>query len=332
MILVTGATGLVGGHLIWHLLQENEKVIAIKRNTSNTKALKTIFSFYTKNPDAYLQKIEWRIANMVDKYSLEAAFDDIHVVYHCAAIVSLSNIGSDLIKTNVTGTRNIVNVSLSKKISKFCFVSSIAACGHTTDNQLINEDSKWKDNKHRSAYALSKYLSEQEVWKGMNEGLNAVIVNPGVILGVSGTESGSSQLFSQAKKGLMFYTNGGSGYVDVQDVVKNMILLTKSFVSNERFIIVAQNCSNKEILSWMADGFGKKRPQILIGKKLLYTIGFLSEMVMKIFKFTPLIDRSIARSATKREFYSNFKIRCVNNYKFKSVENCIAEVCEFLKK
>jgi len=332
MILVTGATGLVGGHLIWHLLQENEKVIAIKRNTSSTKALKTIFSFYTENPDAYLQKIEWRIADVLDKDSLVTVFDDIHVVYHCAAVVSLSNSGSGLTETNVIGTRNIVNLSLNKKISKFCFVSSIAACGHTADNQVVNENTKWKDNEHRSAYAQSKYLSEQEVWRGMNEGLNAVIVNPGVILGVSGAEGGSSQLFSQVKKGLMFYTNGGSGYVDVQDVVKSMILLTNSEISNERFIIVAQNCSNKEILSWMADGFGKKRPRILIGKKLLFSIGFLSEMAAKIFKFTPLIDRSMARSATNREFYSNSKSRGIPNFKYKSVEKCITEVCEFLKK
>jgi nucleoside-diphosphate-sugar epimerase len=332
MILVTGATGLVGGHLIWHLLQENEKVIAIKRNTSNTKALKTIFSFYTENPEVYLQKIEWRIADVLDKDSLVTVFDDIHIVYHCAAVVSLSNSGSGLTETNVIGTRNIVNVSLYKKISKFCFVSSIAACGHTADNQLVNENTKWKDNEHRSAYAQSKYLSEQEVWRGMNEGLKAVIVNPGVILGVSGTESGSSQLFSQVKKGLIFYTNGGSGYVDVQDVVKSMILLTKSEISNERFIIVAQNCSNKEILSWMADGFGKTRPRILIGKKLLFSIGFLSEMAAKIFNFTTLIDRSMARSATNREFYSNSKSLGIPNFKYKSVEKCITEVCEFLKK
>lgn len=332
MILVTGATGLVGGHLMWHLLQKNEKVIAIKRITSNINSLRTIFSFYTENPEAYLQKIEWRIANVMDVDSLGTVFEGIHVVYHCAAIVSLSNSGSELIETNVTGTRNIVKVSLNKNISKLCFVSSIAACGHTADNQLIDENTKWINNEHRSAYAQSKYLSELEVWKGISGGLNAVIVNPGVILGVSGTESGSSQLFSQVKKGLIFYTKGGSGYVDVQDVVKSMIVLTNSEISNERYIIVAQNCSNKEILSWMADGFKKRRPKIIIGKKLLLIIGFLSEMAANIFKFTPLIDRSMARSATNREFYSNSKSLEIPNFKYKSVEKCIAEVCVFLQK
>ena len=155
--------------------------------------------------------------------------------------------------------KNVVDAAIKSGVEKLCFVSSIAACGKAAHGEMIDEESCWVDTAHRSPYSLSKYLSEQEVWKGVARGLNAVIVNPGVILGVSGTETGSSQLFSQVRKGLMFYTNGGSGYVYVQDVVKAMMLLANSQISAQRFVLVAENCSNRDVLSWMADGFGKRR-------------------------------------------------------------------------
>ena len=332
MILVTGATGLVGGHLLWHLLQENQKVTAIKRASSNLNPLRTIFSFYTNEPDLYLDRIEWKIADVLAENSLCEAFRDVNIVYHCAAIVSLGNGSEAMIETNVRGTKNVVKSALQNGIAKLCFVSSIAACGHISKGLLIDENVEWTDSEGRSAYSRSKFYSEAEVWKGVKLGLNAVIVNPGVILGVSGTETGSSQLFSQVRKGLIFYTNGGSGYVDVKDVAKAMISLTNSEIKNERFILVGENCSNKEILSWMADGFGKGRPWVGVGRSLLLFVGAVSELLAKVFRFQPLIDRGMARSATNREFYSNEKIKKAINFSFNPVSECIAEVCKFILK
>lgn len=332
MILVTGATGLVGGHLLWHLLQDNQKISAIRRTSSNLYPLRTIFSFYTNEPDFYLDRIEWIIADVLDESSLSDAFRNVRIVYHCAAVVSLGNGSEAMIETNVRGTRNIVKAALQNSIEKLCFVSSIAACGHVAKGLLVDENVVWTDSDNRSAYSRSKFYSEAEVWKGVESGLNAVIVNPGVILGVSGTETGSSQLFSQVRKGLAFYTNGGSGYVDVKDVVNAMISLTNSEIRNERFILVGENCSNKEILSWMADGFGKQRPWIGIGRSLLLFVGAVSEVLAKVFRFQPLIDRGMARSATNREFYSNSKITNAINLSFNPISECISEVCKFLMK
>ena len=332
MILVTGATGLVGGHLLWHLLQDNKEIVALKRTESNLLPLRTIFLFYTQNPDIYLNKIKWVTGDVLNEASLQTAFQNIKKVYHCAAVVSLGNGSDAMIKTNVQGTRNIVNAALKANVEKFCFVSSIAACGHATGEEMIDENTTWTDSDDRSAYSKSKYYSEAEVWKGIKLGLNAVIVNPGVILGISGTSTGSSQLFAQVQKGLMFYTNGGSGYVDVKDVVKTMIHLTNSQVKNERFILVGENCSNKEILSWMADGFGKSRPWIGINRNTLLLVGYISEMVAKIIPFKPLIDKGMARSATNREFYSNNKIMHETNITFTPIKDCIAEVCAFMLK
>ena len=330
MILVTGATGLVGGNLLWHLLQENERIIALRRETSNLEPLRAIFKFYTNEPDKFLNRISWKIADVLDPISLEKSMTDVTIVYHCAAMVSLGKASSALVETNVVGTRNIVELSIKLGIQKFCFVSSIAACGKSENKKPITENEYWDETQKHSSYAQSKYYSEQEVWHGIKNGLNAVIVNPGVILGVSGTKTGSSQLFSQVRKGLYFYTHGGSGYIDVQDVVKIMIKLTKSDIIAERFILVAENNSNKEILSWMADGFGKIRPFIPVGENALLIIGLLSETIGKAFNFNPLIDKDIAKSATNREFYSNNKISETLKFQFNPIEKCIKETCKFL--
>jgi len=332
MILVTGATGLVGGHLIWHLLQQNITVTAVKRPTSNLEPLRKIFGFYTPHVDAFIRRIQWRDADICNEKLVSEALLGIETVYHCAAVVSLNNGGNDLIATNVNGTANIVNAALRNNVKRFCFVSSIAACGHTTGEDLITESTKVENIENRAAYSRSKYYSEQEVWKGIRAGLNAVIVNPGVILGFSGTDKGSSELFARVRKGLPFYTLGGSGYVDVQDVAKIMIELTNSTVVAERYILVVENCSNKDILTWMADGYDKKKPSICINKKTLLAIGSISEMLGKIFGFNPTLDRSMARSASNRAYYSNAKIINELKYKFNPIEKCIQEICDFDKK
>ena len=332
MILVTGGTGMVGGNLIWHLLLENERVEAIRRATSNLEFLHTIFSFYTDTPDDYLARIDWIIADVLDLSSLQRAMAGVSIVYHCAAVVSLNNNVQSILDVNVTGTANVVRAALDCNIKKLCFVSSIAACGRAFNNGQIDENSVWSDTIQRSLYSQSKFYSEQEIWNGIAEGLKAVIVNPGVILGVSGTDSGSSLLFSQVQKGLVFYTRGGSGYVDVRDVVKAMILLTKSDISGERFILVGENCSNKDILSLMADGFGKQRPFLCVGKRTLWVVGFISETLGKLFHFIPLIDRDTARTATYREYYSNSKIQKTLHFQFTLIENSIREICTFKMK
>lgn len=330
MILVTGATGLVGGNLLWFLLKDNEKIVAIKRKTSNLRNLHSIFNFYTAEPEKHLNRIEWREADVLDPVSLDKAMNGISIVYHCAAVVSLGKGGDAMIETNVTGTRNIVNACMNSKVNKLCFVSSIAACGQAQKPDLIDENTVWTDNKNRSPYSRSKYYSEQEVWKGIDKELNAVIVNPGVILGVSGNNSGSSQLFYQVKRGLMFYTEGGSGYVDVQDVVRAMIMLTNSSVKGERFIIVNDNCSNKDILWWMADGFGKKRAKVNVSRPILYSVGFGAEILGKIFRFTPIIDRKTAETATNREYYSNQKLFKYIDFEYSDLASKIKSICSFL--
>jgi len=332
MILITGATGLVGGHLLWHLLQENEQIVAIRRKTSDIQPLKNIFRFYTDKPEKFLERVLWRTADVLDRESLENAMLEISEVYHCAAVVSLSNNPDNIHEINVQGTRNMVEVSMKWQIRKFCFVSSIAACGTNENDLPVNENSKWEDNKTRSPYARSKFFSEQEVWKAISNGLNAVIVNPGVILGYSGTNTGSSQIFSVVRKGLPFYIDGGSGYVCVEDVVRAMIILMKSKTNSERYILVEGNYSNYEILKKMAKAFGKNPPFIKISQRFIYTVGAFVEFTAKIFGFKPMFDRNLARSVTNRSYYSSEKIIREFGFEFSSIENCIDKTCKFLMK
>ena len=331
MILVTGATGLVGGNLIWHLLTKNDSVVAIRRSTSNLDPLSVIFRSYTSTPEVFLARIVWKIADVLDEKSILEAMKGVSIVYHCAAVVSFDQKPENLYNTNVNGTRNVVRAALQSNIEKMCFVSSIAACGKGLKGIPIDENSKWIIDLYHSVYSKSKYYSEQEVWKGIEQGLKAVIVNPGVILGVSGTDTGSSQLFSQVQKGLIFYTNGGSGYVYVRDVVNVMIQLTNSNISGERFILVGENCSNKDILCWMADGFGKRHPAFKVGRPMLHAVASVVEIAGKLFHFHPVIDRSIAQIISQREYYVNRKIKDAIEIKFKPIEQSIHEICSFRK-
>lgn len=330
MILVTGATGMVGGHLLWYLLQKYDRVVAIRRSTSNLQYLKDIFSFYTNDARIFLDKIDWRTADILDLDSLMSATIDVDEIYHCAAVVSLGGNQQDIIDINVEGTRNMVEVALRMHVKKFCFVSSIASCGSVDNGYSVNETTPMTNQLERSMYAQSKFLSEQVVVEALSRGLKAVIVNPGVILGYSGVSTGSSQLFYQVKKGLPFYTPGGTGYVDVQDVVKIMLMLMEKEIYGNRYILVAENNSNKEILEMMADGFNKRRPFIYINKQLLMIVGFVSEVFSKISGRKSLIDRGTAKSAAKRTLYDNSKICTTLNYKFKPVQQTIFEICHYM--
>lgn len=330
MILVTGATGLVGSHLLWHLLQKESQVVAIRRNSSQPRLLEYVFGFYTNDPQLYMDRIVWRIADVLDAASIAAAMENVSVVYHCAAVVSLGNDENSMTETNITGTRNVTEAALAAGVTKFCFVSSIAACGNAPRYELIDENSSFNRNSHRTAYSQSKFSSEQVVWEAAKKGLNVVIVNPGVILGVSGTNKGSMRIFAQVRSGLPFFSYGGSGYVDVRDVVKAMILLTQSQISGERFILVAENCSNKEILSLIAKGFKKTSPFIGLHKNLLLSIGYLAEISGKVFGFIPPFDRSLARSVSHRSYYSNCKVKEAIDIQFIPIAQSVKDVCDYL--
>jgi dihydroflavonol-4-reductase len=262
MILVTGATGLLGSHLIGQLLQENEVVRALYRSEKQLDHTRKVLT-YKKLGHLY-KKIQWVKGDILDIPSLEKAFEEITHVYHCAALVSFDPKDSKLLKKiNIEGTANIVNCCIDFKIKKLCYVSTIAALGEPKENEIyITEKSEWDIEKNHSDYALTKYAGEMEVWRGAQEGLKVAIVNPGVIFGYGFANLGSDLFIKWVKDKTPFYTVGNIGIVAVEDVVFSLVNLMKASISGEKFIIVGENTTYKALFFCIADLLNSKRPFI----------------------------------------------------------------------
>lgn len=326
MIYVTGGTGLVGSHLLFQLVKAGKKVRGLKRNTSNTGRVKNIFSYYSDNFEALFQQIEWVEGDVLDTFSLEDSLEDIKQVYHCAATVSFSPGDREfMLKTNVEGTANLVNIALEKGIEKFCFVSSIAALGRVGDDQEIDETVNWKTSRYNSAYAISKYNSEREIWRGMEEGLKAVIVSPSVIIGPGNWNEGSGQLFQTADNNMKFYSMGVNGFVDVRDVADSMIRLMESNIENDRFLVTAENLSYKDLFFMMTKELGKNPPGIKV-TRLISEVAWRFEKLKQVLTgIKPLVTRETARTAISKYFYTNRKIVETIDMKFIPIADSIAD-------
>ena len=333
MNFVTGGTGLLGSHLIYDLLLKGEKVRALKRSASKIQQLKKTISYYETNPDILFDKVEWVDGDVLDYHSINNALQDVKHVYHCAAIVSFDPKKRDeLIRDNVQGTANLVNASLDQKIEKFCQVSSVSAVGRSVSSKLITEDGAWVNSKNKSAYGISKHLSEMEVWRGIAEGLNAVIVNPSIILGPGNWNSGSSKLFSTISRGMKFYTKGITGYVDVRDVTEIMIRLMESKINAERFILNSENLSYEVVFKMIAESLGVKIPGIYARKWMSELVWRLDKIKEKVLQKPALITRETARTAHKEVYFSNQKIKETLEFEFIPTERSIKRVSDlFLK-
>jgi nucleoside-diphosphate-sugar epimerase len=336
MILVTGGTGLVGAHLLLHLAENENNIRAIYRNEQKTEKTKKLFSLYNK--EHLFPKIQWIKADILDIPSLEFAFKDIEFVYHCAAHISFDPKDEDLLrKVNIEGTANIVNFCIDKNIKKLCHISSIAALGDLKENQtILTEDIEWNPEAFHSDYAITKYGAEMEVWRGQQEGLNVVIVNPGVIFGTTLWTDGSGAFFSKIKNGFPFYTKGTTGYVSVFDVVKVMHLLMKSTVSGERFSLIAENLSFEEIIFKIADKLNVKKPTFEVKPWMTSMAWRLDWLVSTVFRTNRNITKYGANSLHSKEIISNEKIKNPEisglNYEFQSINTVLDEIILLDKK
>lgn len=328
MILVTGGTGLVGSHLLFDLVKKGESIRALKRENSSLQDVRDCFAYYSESADELFDKIEWVNGDMLDTDSLYNALEGVTKVYHCAALVSFKKADKGLMKNiNVEGTRNIVDACIEHKIKKLCFVSSISALGTPEEKEdIVSETTPWSPEDKRSGYSISKFNSELEVWRGIEEGLDAIIVNPSIILGPGQWHKGSSLLFTTVAKGLRYFTRGITGYVDVRDVSKAMVQLMDSDIKNERFLLNADSCSYEFIFKSIAKALNLPVPS-KYASPLLTGIGWRLAYLKKIFLFQePSFTRATARSSHNRSFYSNQKIKDTLDFEFISVGNSIKDV------
>lgn len=318
MVLVTGGAGLVGKELITQLLANGKQVRAVYNQTPLVPAAR--------------HGLETMHCNILDVVQLEAAMKGIEEVYHCAAIVSFNpKQKAALFKINVEGTANIVNAALDAGVKKMVYVSSVAALGRIRQNEPITELMNWTAETSNSAYGQSKYLAEMEVWRGIAEGLDAVMVNPTIILGAGNWNEGSTKIFQNVYNEFPWYADGTTGFVDVKDVAKAMILLMESNISGHRFILSAANSTYKEVLYMMAEGFGKKPPH----KKVT---PFIAEMVWRLeavkswfTKSDPLITRETAKTALTRAQFDNSKLlKFLPGFSYTPLPDTVLRVCREL--
>ncbi|QKJ28291.1 NAD-dependent epimerase/dehydratase family protein [Mucilaginibacter mali] len=321
MILVTGATGFLGSEVAKQLAEAGEHIRCTKRAASVIPDLLIPYS----------DKIEWADADMVNYHALDEAFTGVTQVYHCAAWVSLKQADKDpMIRTNVEGTANLVNLCLQYG-ARLVHVSSVAAIGEAKPGELITENHHLDESSDNDGYAISKLESEMEVWRGIAEGLDAVIVNPSIIIGPNAGTDGSGQLFARIRKGLKFYTQGSIGFVDVQDVAKCMITLMHSDIHEERFIVSAENRDYKNITAEISQCFGNPAPSILAKPWVMGLAWRASKVLAAITGGTPAIDKVAAQSASAQRNYDNTKIKKAIGINFKPISRSITEICDSMK-
>jgi dihydroflavonol-4-reductase len=333
LAFLTGSTGLIGGHLLVYLYKCNYKVRALIRPTSSFAQLKLICDFYGLSFGELYNSIEWINGNTLDFVGLKESISGVDEVFHCAALVSFNRKKSkDLLVTNVRGTANIVDAALECGVKRLCFISSIGSLGSENNNAHIDENSFRDPNKEGSVYTESKYLSELEVWRGSAEGLDVVILNPGVVLGPGIPDRGSMLLFNVARKGMPFYTDATTGYVDVRDVCRAAIGLMSENIFGKRFVLVSENLSNRQLFTLIANEFGKKGPSIRAGKIILNTAALVSDLIGKLTGSIPQLTKETVKTAQNPQRYSSKNVIETLNFEFLPIQTTVKETAEFIKK
>jgi len=327
---------LVGAHLLYELTLAGNKVKALKRETSNLQQVLKTFSYYSETPKELFNQIEWVDGDILDYFALEKLLAGITEIYHCAAIVSFNpDERRKMISNNVEGTANIVNAAIENGVKKICHVSSISALGRLDEGQFVTEETNWVPSKKISGYSESKFFSEVEIWRGIEEGLDAVIINPSIIFGPANWETGSSKMFKTIWDGMKFYTKGITGFVDVKDVVKVMILLMDKTnfetAKNQRYLLNSENLSFQNVFSQIANALGKPEPKINASGFLL-NLGWRAAKIASLITRKPsMITSEIVANSNMIFNFDGSKISKTFDFKYQPISKSIQQTASYLK-
>jgi nucleoside-diphosphate-sugar epimerase len=319
-ILVTGGTGFLGSYIIKALVEKGYMVRAIRRGNK-------LPGWISKE---ILDKVEWVEGDILDVISLEEAMEGIDTVIHSAAIVSFAKKDrKQMYQVNVEGTANVVNMALEQQVKRLVHISSVAALGRTAGGGQVNEEKKWEESKVNTHYAKSKYKGELEVWRGMAEGLDAVILNPSTILGYGDWHSSSCAIFKNVYEEFKWYSPGINGFVDVEDVAKAAVLLMESNITEQRYIVNGDTWPFQQLMNTMADHFGKKRPSRAT-TPFLIALAWRLEKIKSFFTGKkPLLTRESARVAQSKTYFANDKLRkALPGFSFTPLEESIKKACK----
>ncbi len=317
-ILLTGATGFLGAYVLERLLQKGYAVRALKRPTSPMDMLADL-----------ADRVEWVEGDITDIVALEDAFEGVTHVIHSAALVSHHPRDlKQMNRVNIEGTANIVNMSLEFGIQKLVHVSSIAALGRSKDRQLLSEDSKWVQSADNSRYAVSKYLAEQEVWRGHAEGLTVAIANPAVILGAGFWDAGTCRLFRQVDQGLRFWSSGRSGFVDVRDVADFILLLLESDINGERYVLSAETRPFRDLFNLAARALDRKPPSVKVTAPLAEVAWRVEWLKEKLLGTEPIVTKESARASLNQYVYDNEKSLGVPGFQYRPFEDTVRQTAK----
>lgn len=322
MVFVTGATGILGRVIVLELLKKGRNVRAAKRATSNLDEVKHSYSFYTENPDDFFNKIEWVNVDFDDIQSIQDALKGVDEVYHCAAKVGFNpDDAKEMYHTNVKGTQNLLYACENSEVKKFLHVSSVAVLDIDNENGELDEDSDFNPKDDHSAYAISKHLAEMEAWRASAEGLNVVIVNPGMIIGSGNWGKSSGDIFPTMEKN-SFTFSGGTSYADVRDVAEISVQLMEKSIFGERFIIISENKRYAELARQIRKELGLKEAKVL--SKFQLTMGIVANMLFGwLIPQLKMVTKSNVEAISQMKTISNKKVKERLNYTFIPLEETI---------
>ena len=320
-VFITGGTGLVGSFVIRKFLSEGKTVRALRRPASPSTVLADLSHL-----------VDWVEGDILDIPFLMDALQGCGAVVHAAALVSARpNQKDELYRTNIEGTINLVNISLLQQIPRFCFVSSVASLGRGL-HLTLDETAKWEESPYNTEYAKTKYAAEKEVWRGMAEGLQAVIVNPSLVLGPGDLNRSSTKIFQYVLSGKRFFPAGSINFVDVRDVAEAIFRLTFSDIAEERFVLSAGNVSYRALFEKIAEGLHKKKPDTEISPGWLSVASRAEQLRSFLTGSQPLVSRETALIARKNYVYDSQKIKDTLGFAFHSLEDTLSWTCaEILK-
>jgi nucleoside-diphosphate-sugar epimerase len=299
-ILVTGGTGMVGAHLLHKLSGKGYNIFTTYRDKQSILKAEKIFSFYTDKYKDISDSINWIECDLTDRNMLKKLFSEVDCVINCAAVISFSpGDEKSVISSNIDIASSVVDSCLESDVKRLIHLSSIASLGDTENGEEHTEENIWKSSKNKSAYSISKFESEMEVWRGIYQGLNAIILNPSIIIGPGDWDSGSPSIIKQIDKGLPFYTNAYNGYTSVYHVTDAIYSALKGTEEGKRYIVSSDNLSYKDLIYTICNTLKRKAPGKLIKRWLFKPITFIGEVFNRIGirnKFNKQLEKSIFNS------------------------------------